>query len=434
MLTNFIFILILFLIISYSKTKDLFSPSCLVCTMFLFCSVFAYYASEDWSFTMGEFSFELLIMGLSSFLIVSFATDYFFRHLNQKKRINCSDIVPYYGPFKINKFFVGFIFVFFLMAAMYYFYSLVSVVGLNGFTMASSYRELMRSANFETGILTNISLYILRACSTVFTYIIVNNVFYKEFRVNKEAVLLFCVVIYSVLTLLSGERTSIVRIIGVAVLAYSIVWQRANYHKIIPIKTIFVGILSFIAILYVFSAIRYFVGRSSELELIDYLAFYFGTPIYNFDYGISNNALLIENSNHTFIGLYNNLARLGFGEAESIHRTNIVDNFNHIFFGNTYTCLYDYYVDFGTAGMTILMSFYSFIITWLYNSAVYAKRYVAFKGVIYIFFGTTMFFVAFTEQFYGTYIAFSSIVMLTIMSMILFLLENRVKIDRFKGD
>lgn len=250
--------------------------------------------------------------------------------------------------------------------------------------------------------------------------------FAKAFKKNYGIVLCLCVVTYAFLTLLSGERTSVVRIVGIVFISFGVFWKRRNPKKIFPVKYLVIGVLAFLGMLYGFSAIRFFVGRSSQLGLVDYLAFYFGSPLHNFDYGINHSYYLKINKGHTFLGLTNNLARLGIGKLTSVHRVNITNNVRNIFFGNTYTCMFDYYADFGMIGVIVLMAIFGMFITYLYCSAMYSSKNTIYKTAVYAFFGTAVIFAAFTEQLYGTYIAVSTIVALISIRLVLILLKSKI--------
>lgn len=317
---------------------------------------------------------------------------------------------------------VPFLIVFFGLVLFYY-YMMCQVTGTSGLNVTTVLRN---NKNVEMNALGRISLTILRALSTAVCVILVNNYFAKSFKKNYGIVLCLCVITYVFLTLLSGERTSMVRIIGIVFISFGVFWKRKNPRKTFPVRHLAIGLLIFVGILYAFSAIRFFVGRSSQLELVDYIAFYFGSPLYNFDYGINHSYYLDANNGHTFLGLVNNLARLGIGEVTSVHRVNISNSSLGIFFGNTYTCMFDYYADFGIIGVIVLMAIFGIFITYMYCSAMYSSKNTIYKTAVYTFFGTSVIFAAFTEQFYGTYIAVNTIIALLAIRLVLIFFKSKI--------
>lgn len=425
MLIDLLILLVILLIISYIFSKNVFSPSCIFCAMFIVSVVFANYAADGWNFQLSKKGFFILICGIISFVISSLLI-----HLLMEKRakkINYISSLTNVSEIHIFTSALVPLVIMFIAMALFYYLSLCRITGTSGLDVASSYRNMSRANEIEMGTIGRWILNILRASSTTVVVVLVNNHFSKSLLKNHGIVLVSLVLIYVMLTLLSGERTSVIRIIGVAVLSFGVFWKKKNPRKVFPIKYLLFGILLFIGILYGFSAIRFFVGRSSQLDVVDYIAFYFGSPIYNFDYGVNNLAYLEGNKGHTFLGLANNLARLGIGDITSVHRLNVTSSSLHIFFGNTYTCLFDYYADFGLVGMIILMAVFGGFITFLYCSALHEKRIYIYKTVMYSFFGTTVFFAAFTEQLYSTYIAINTLIMIvTIYVTIRFLKTKRI--------
>lgn len=419
MLLYFIFFLVVVFLLSYVWNRDIFSPSCMVCIMFILASGFAYYASVTWNYNMSSKSFWVLSIGIFSFVISSFLIE-----LLYKRTHKIDSLGRPMREIEINGITAMVFLIVFIIGFLYYYYSLGKLTGVSGLNLASTFRNLSRKNEIEMGALGRLCLNFMRGGATTAVIILMNSMFTKTFKKNHGIILLICIILYMLLTLLSGERTSIIRIIGVAVLSFGVFWKR-KLNKAISFKYILLGIALFAVVLYGFSAIRFFVGRSSQLNIIEYLAFYFGSPIHNFDYGINNYSYISINSGHTFIGINNNLARLGIGSIKSIHRANIVSTSLNVFFGNTYTCIYDYYVDYGILGVIILMSIYGVIISYMHCEAVYGNEKYIYKTIIYTFFGTTLFFVAFTEQFYSTYIAIITIIIIISIYISLRLLNSK---------
>lgn len=425
MLIDLLVIMIVSLVLTYVITKNIFSPCCIFCMMYILSISFANFAAEDWRFELTEKGFLILSCGILSFVISSLLVHYHFRHhsLNRRMRLANYCISEVYIARSIMIAVVFFI----LIAAGYYYYSLCRITGTSGLNAAAAFRNMSRVNEIEMGLAGRWILNILRGISTAITVILVNNYFAKSFLKNHGIILFLCVIGYVALTLLSGERTSVIRIIAVAVLSFGVFWKRNNPNKMFPVKYLLLGICLFLGVLYGFSAIRHFVGRSSQLDFLDYLSFYFGSPIYNFDYGVNNAAYLAGNSGHTFLGLTNNLTRLGFsnGNMVSVHRMNVTNSALNYFFGNTYTCMFDYYADFGIVGVIVLMSIYGVFVTYLYSLAMYSNKKTIYRTTLYSFFGTTLFFAAFTEQLYSTYIAISTVIIIIAINCTIRALKSR---------
>lgn len=415
MLLCFLILGIILLLGCYIWSRNVFSPSCIFCFMFVLCAGFCYFAAPIWRFQLSVKGFSILLTGMLAFVCSSLAVQTSFKKkhrgfLTSEKNVN--------NAFKISKSMIALFLIVFFGISLFYYYMLCRATGTSGLNVTAIFRY---SKNVEMNLLGRVSLTILRAFSTTVCVILVNNYFAKSFKKNYGLVLCLCVVIYAFLTLLSGERTSMVRVVSIVFISFGVFWKRKNPKKIFPVRYLFIGLLAFVGILYGFSAMRFFVGRSSQLGMVDYLAFYFGSPLYNFDYGINHSYYLEINKGHTFLGLTNNLARLGIGKLTSVHRVNITNNVLNIFFGNTYTCMFDYYADYGMIGVIVLMAIFGMFITYLYCSAMYSSKNIIYKTTVYAFFGTTVIFSAFTEQLYGTYIAVSTIIaMISIRLLLIF--------------
>ncbi len=397
---------------------DIFSPVSIFCLMFLFSSFCAQYSSDNWNFIMGAETFRVLLIGVLSFFIPSVL----FRMLTKRKQeylleegiLSCIDEDSFCPECKVieissNKALLTVI-VIAVCSAVYLFFLNNAVGGESISRIASAYRNsLVDGTGKQIPFIGRLMMLLVRAIANVLVCVVINNVLAtRNFR-NKSIILLLCCLEYIVITLLSGERTSTLRFIGIIVLSFSILWQRNNYYRrLVNIKYVIISILGTTLLLYAFSAIRHFVGRSSQLDIFDYISMYAGGPIYSFNSFVTSYTEPTFQGTRTFIGLLNNLSRLGIGELASIHRDTVVIKKLGIYIGNVYTSFYDYYYDYGVIGMVLLVSSYSCFINALYNRAKYAENRVVLKTIEYTFFSTTLFFVSFTEQFYSSYVTIST--------------------------
>jgi len=378
----------------------------------------AIYSSNLWGLVMSKKTFDVLFLGIVLFLIVGFVAKF-----NNKKRKEINIYKP--KPITIKNIHLIILTILYIVSSVTYVYCLCKTVNVyNVLEVGNIYRNMSLINGTQVPLIARFCLNIVRGMSTVLVCVVVNNYFAKCFKQNHGIYLLFLILIYIAITLISGERTSLLRMISFFILAYSIFYQRENgFKKMKSIKTIFILLVVLISVLFLFSSIRYFVGRSSKLDLIDYISLYAGGPIYNFNHFINNDEQPTYDGHYTFLGIYNNLARLGVGEIKSVHREVIKIENKKLFLGNVYTCFYDYYKDFGLIGVIILISIYSLIINKLFINAKYNLKRPLFSCVIYVFFGTTLFFVSYTEQFFSSYFAFSSIVLIIVIIITIFIIS-----------
>ena len=409
---------VLLVIISIKVSKNILSPEAIFLFVFLFSIICAIYSSSLWGFTMSRKTFFILLLGFAFFLFIALISKF-----NNKK----SAILDNYKlkPIKIKGIhIIIFTIIYLLSSFVYVLYLCKTVNTYNLFEVGSIYRNMSILDGIQIPLIARLCLNVLRGVSTVLVCVIINNYLTKSFKNNHSIYLLFLITIYVFITLISGERISLLRVISFFILAYSVFSQRQNgFKKIESFKLIFTLIIVLSSVLFLFSTIRHFVGRSSELNLFDYISLYAGGPIYNINHAVNRIEKPTYNGHYTFLGFYNNLARLGVGEIKSVHRDVIRIESKHLYLGNVYTCFYDYYIDYGLVGVIVLISIYSFIINKLFLNAKYNLKKPFFSCVLYVFFGTTLFFVSFTEQFFSSYFAFSSFILIFIILVTIYILS-----------
>ena len=404
---------------------DIFSPVSIFCLVFLFSSFCALYSTAKWNFSMSYETFRVLSLGVVSFFIPSVL---FHAKMRNKRNLllelseNDADDENLFSPqcklVEISRNKAIFTIFTFVVCTAVYFYFLSRAVGggISLSRIASAYRTELVSGETQISFVGRLMILIIRAIANVLVCIVINNILSSRNVGNHSITLIICCVGYIAITILSGERTSALRFIGIIVLSFSVLWQRNTFFKrLVNIKYIILSVLGVMLLLYAFSAIRYFVGRNSQLDVFDYISMYAGGPIYSFDRFINSNIQPTFTGTKTFVGLYNNLARVGFGELLSIHRDTVIIQNLSIYIGNVYTCFYDYYMDYGLVGMIILIMSYSCIVNGLYMRAKFAERNALIKTIEYTFFSTTLFFASFTEQFFTSYITISTIEFLIIL-------------------
>ena len=424
-LIYFIIIIAGLWIVGLIISGDLFSPVSIFCLMFLFSSFCALYSTNKWNFAMSFDTFRALSYGVISFFVPSILLHIATRRKREKifsqNNSNEDDSNSECQLVKVssNKALLT-VLIFLICSVVYYFFLIRAVGGgIKLSRIASVYRNALASGiENQISFIGRLMMLIIRAIANVLVCIIINNIFATRNIRNHSIILTICCLGYIITTVMSGERTSAIRFIGIAVLSFSILWQRnSHYKRLVNVKYIIISVLGALILLYAFSAIRYFVGRSSQLNVFDYISMYAGGPIYSFDRFINSFIKPSFTGIRTFVGLHNNFARLGFGTLTSIHRDTVVIESLSIYIGNVYTCFYDYYQDFGPLGMVILVACYSCIINGMYNRAKFAEERVLLKTIEYTFFSTTLFFVSFTEQFFSSYITISTVEFLIILKI-----------------
>lgn len=409
---SYLLILTILLIVIWGLTliffsKDIFSPVSIFIAVFIFALFCAHYSQDIWGLNLSLDTFKVLLTGVLSFIIPAFIIS--IKYLKSDKKIPKTIEENKYIKIGLGKSFI--ISSVFFVLSIIYMYFLIRISGTsNILKVGSVYRNLSVISSVQIPMVARLSMIILKTISIVLVCVLVNNLFTSHKKIIDNINIIIPIMIYILLTILSGERASTLRIFAIFILSYGIFWSRKNKFKSsLSLKNIvYIGIIA-IALLYSFSAIRFFVGRKSELNLFEYISLYAGGPIYNINHYVNNYRGPSFTGDSTFIGAKNNLARLGLGEVKSIHRRTVTISSRSLYLGNVYTCFYDYYNDFGLIGVIILVAIYSIFINELYYKSRYANDRKILKNIMYVFFGSTLFFCAFTEQFYTSYFSISTI-------------------------
>lgn len=422
-LTLLLFLSFVLLILCIKVSGNLLSPGSIFMFVFVFSISCAYYSKDTWDFVMSAKTFFTILAGMLTFLVVAF-------FVNSKRPKNNINYEP--KEIKLSNLKILILYLFYIVCSSIYLYFMCKEVNTFNLLQAGSiFRNLSRELIVEVPLIARLCLLGLRCVSTVLCCVVINNYFVNRLKRKREYHLIFLIIMYVVLTILTGERTSMLRIIGVLVLAFCIFYQRKyHFRKLGSLKIITTCSICVFLLLILFSYIRYFVGRTSELNFLDYISFYAGGPIYNLNYAINNFVKPTYDGYYTFLGVSNNLARLGFGIVRSVHREIVIIASKKIFLGNVYTCFYDYYMDFGLFGMIVLIGLYSYIINKMYIMAKFSIKNTFIKTVIFIYFGTTLFFVSFTEQFYSSYIAISTVESLVLIIITVWFLSAKFSVNK----
>lgn len=190
------------------------------------------------------------------------------------------------------------------------------------------------------------------------------------------------------LTLLTSSRSLMMHLCIAFAVLYIMIRRRAKGRdnnmekKRVVRKVAIVGIPAII----VFYLLTPIMGRADNMNFVDYMTFYIGTPVPSLDYALENKTL--EDGKgfgaNTFYGVYYSLAKMGISESyPEPNREGVV--YGKYGGSNVYTSFSSYYLDFGLLGVVIL----SFLFGWL-TSTIYElvkrKNYNVFGLVLFAYY------------------------------------------------
>lgn len=372
----FIFLLLVFCVIILKE--DIISPSVMFCFGYLF-SLFllpiSYYYFE---YKVGIETYLIIVFGSFFFVFISQLVKY----LVPRKVFN-SFKVESLKPIKISSFSYMLFLLFQFFTILYLFNIFNTSVNFNyDFSDLSTYinkfRNMLVSKNIDNRLVLpfalNQCIKISKCLSYIFIYIYFNNSIYNK-KYLKNFYLLFPVIIYCILELLTGARFAILEFIVASIFLY-VFFSAANGKKIkFRIKNIRLFLIVFLFLVLIFQGSRYIVDTSQNDELLKTIAFYFGNPIILLD-------MFIENFNGTynvffgqesFYNIYSFLDKVGIvNYPYNIHLEFRFYKGNNL--GNVYTGYRSLINDFGYIGMFIMHAIFSILINLFYYYVRYKKR------------------------------------------------------------
>lgn len=249
-------------------------------------------------------------------------------------------------------------------------------------------------------------------------------------RICNIIVLLLCITTQ----FLTGGRGAVVNSFIACVVVYHLFrLQKMGRYQTYSIRFLLRIIIILCGVLWLFSSVRYFIGRyTNKLNTLDYIAYYTGTEIVNLDLYLANPPAPPKIfGEYTFYTLIDNLRELGLLDINyyTIHQE--FRTLHGVSLGNVYTALRIYHHDFGMFGLYILHGLVSVIFSVAYE---YIKKMRGNLGII--FFAMAYYCIVitfFAERFFSTYLCAGTmirIVLVLIMYKILFQKTVRVRLRR----
>ena len=400
-------LLLLLLLLGVSwllNNKDIFAPSFVFCSSFLFSALWATVYSKKWSLNLSYKTFLVITFGVFIFIVISY-----FVHiiLYKRSRINVSKI-PIRQNIETWKYICFILFEVIVICMVIK--SLTSITKVYGAKDLSNAIYLYRYHSLNGTLIKNLPGYLiwLRSCVSAsgywFAYIFSSKLIYEKKIPLLDSIVIILAMINS--SLLGGRNGVVNMIISIFVCSYFIYLRSNGFKFKIKFLNIVKIILVFLLILILFQFTGELLGRNSIINsgvsLIDYLAKYCGAPIKNLDIFINSKDLgNISDNNQTFIYLVHL-----FGHFFGINTDYVLDlpfnKINGFNLGNVYTTFYPFLYDYGYIGVVFLTGFMAAICQIIYE---FARRFNknslnVFLNVLYAYFFNSLVFSFFSNKFY----------------------------------
>lgn len=425
-----LFLIIIIFLVVLVNDKNLFSPSSIMCESYILAVLCAIINIDKWNISISVKTFQIIIIGILSFIIPSF----FVLHCYFNKNDNDSQKSGKYN-YCINKqIYLILIALQFAALILYLYYVIKTIGGIgNVFRLSEilhDYREGTSYGDLESLVPTYVNQ--LVKISQVVSYVSLYNIFYEKMIKKTRNDCLFLnivsIVLFIALSLLSGGRYKMIAFfLAALVMGYTIFKKMTN--KGINIKNILKIFLLIVAIVLCFSKTRTLVGRTNDDDLVSYVSSYFGGSIQLLDLYLKNP---IENDGifgkESFYALNNTLAKFDIIPKYRMHLE--FRSSNGVVIGNVYTAFRCFYHDFGIIGVVILQALLSIIWTCWYKRIIKQSDMSKFDSsfIFYCMFINCLFFSSYRDNFFSSTMSVATITMVLYFVIIkkLLIRENKV--------
>lgn len=336
----------------YVFEKDLFSPSAILCEVFILSTIACIFNIDKWGVNLSANTVAVVLLGHATFIAVSTMIHKFYKkkygeHKNKKdEKLTFIKIAPI---------------VLALVIIAYITFSTVFIVNnvsiMKGLTQSTDIAEMMSSYRYETvhGDGVSLSPWLARL-SVIFSignyiliYVFVNNMIVD--RKNKSNyVILFAVIAFLISSAFTAQRTTILlAFIYTLFVVYSLLNRQYHFVEKINTKYVFRGAIIVIVFLVLFGFTRGLFGRKTDGTVIDSVTYYMGNSIESLDLFVKNPLESKQFGEETFRQFRINLSKYGLVEDSTMETPHLEfrRDANGNSAGNIYTA-YRYYIhDFG---------------------------------------------------------------------------------------
>lgn len=435
-----LFILIVYLLIQLNITNnDIFYPSIIVTGSFIFALIFALSVIETWQISISQSTFFILFTGLSIYVVISMLI----KNVNvvfQINRINSCYRQKYNDNIvDIENVIIGCLDIISLILAYKYYIEVKSLSA--SISKSSSFSDMIfqyRIASVNGTLSSSISSFsshgfeILFALSFICIYLISIHIISKV-RHSFIWYVLRLIPIFSFLfcSFVAGSRNPFLQIVlGACVIVYLLLRAYYNSSRKFKFKTALKFLAVGCLVLIVFVLLKNLLGRTTQYNVLEYLAEYIAAPIKNFDTFVSKE---IHNSTgiwgrETFVNVWKAFGNItGDENLKGLQMNKEFNSIKGMSLGNVYTAFREYYYDFGINGVLILTAIHSFIYTTLYlrlrkKKIQDLKKKIPVSMLIYAYMAQALFYYPIDDRFYQAYFSTGTleyIIFLILLSFIL---------------
>lgn len=431
-------LVVISLIITLNNSKcDFLSPLAIVLEVYAIGLSFLVIEMGNWEASISARTFQLIILGLSMYIIGSLVSKAFFSKLKlyNGKTLSKMEPIEYHKAPQISGIITLFVCIVDVTIFLKYFFDVRnSASSVGNFsdiaTMIGLYRTAGVRGELEVRIsgISNYGYMLMTVLAYIYLYIIINTTIIERKKVTWYLYNTIPIFLYILCSLLTGGRNPILQFVFAGIMMFYIIHRKIKgkakeYNK----KFLFRVILIACVVVVIFSAIRTAIGRVDDFTLFEYVAIYIGAPIKLFDLFIEYPPVKAKVlwGQETFINIWKWIGSLTDNEfMNSLVMNKEYRSTNGIFLGNVYTAFREYYFDFGIMGIIVLTFIHSVIFNTAYNKIFSANRYIRSKKIdvsiiIYSYISIALVYFSIDDRFYQKFLSrecFIELIMLIVLA------------------
>lgn len=407
---NWILLILLLglLAVNFYYTRNILSPSTLVCVVFII-STFVMAINVEWDYTI---KFNTLCVIFASIFLFSLGanTKYRFgiRGFGTHNSYNLKE-KPY---FYIEDSAMAILSLLSLIIGVYYFISRYSTSvsfgnngGVGGMLFALRNNRIELEEYYSVGIVANIGISFCRAIGYISLFMLIQSLVLHKTNWKKYIIPIVIVLSNSLL----NERGALLTFVSAMIFDLYIILKingikMSNLNK----RMIRYGILGGITFLTFFLFLGMLNGSLLIMDVKDTLSVYIGSPVLCFDSFLNSGNIDLTHGVYTFKGILGIISRLGINVPVISNHLDMVRWSG--FASNIYTSLYTYLRDFGIVGLFIVEVVVGLIFgsAWnIYNSS-RSKSVILFMYGRYYGYALLMYSIA--ERIVSRYVSLNVIV------------------------
>lgn len=278
--------------------RDIFSPSTVVCAMFIVSSFFVALNSERWNVKYSIESCLILISGLLVFVIADVFVHYNVLKKHASNANNKRDFTKELSEIKVQRWVRITLIVFNLAVVIWDLVYIMRVVGENLLKLTSYFSQyryittgLTASSghNIESSIILLAFLRLSEASGYICLYILLNNLAVGKVKRLEIIEYVAIVVLANLQFVMASSRSSILQVAAAGLIEWYIIIQRkSHWSKKISMRFIIIGLVILLIGMPTFYYSNSLFGRRPTNNLFDYISTYVGSGVALFDMYIKN--------------------------------------------------------------------------------------------------------------------------------------------------